>query len=89
MSSWKLGEWRDGQKYEVVRGEHAWSHGCGRVTRSRYEKGVRIEETTVLFTFQGDGQDSDLFDAFQSGFTKGEKAGREALQKELRKLLGA
>jgi hypothetical protein len=81
----KIGEWRDGQLYEVKE-----RNGMTIATRTtaRYVAGVRHEDEEILCCFYNDSFAEAVFSSFQSGFDKGKKAGIAEAQKEFRRAIG-
>lgn len=81
----KIGEWRDGQLYEVKE-----RNGMTVATRTtvRYEAGVRYEDEEILCCFYNDSFAEAVLSSYQSGFDHGKRAGIAEAQTDFRRAIG-
>jgi len=87
--SHKIGEWRDGEKLDVIRPDDKWSYTKGvRVTVRLFSEPPEEVEEILFLTKEGHGFCENLFDAFDAGFYKGKRAGKEAALQQMRDALG-
>ena len=77
-------EWREGELYEL-KGTGVGEQCVGSVTR-RDANGELSR--TVLFCFFNDSFWEAVWSVFQSGYYKGEKAGYEKAQADMRRAMG-